>query len=365
MKIRVMNRNIESLKMYLDGKRRIMTYGAGVWANDIKKMLSEYGYNLDYAIVDAPYCDGNTYMDKYGGTTMVISMDKLNPSYDPQMDIVVWAIASPEKLRSCIKDKQGGLIESFLIWDMMGFWKDKNYSSIHKQEFQEASKLLCDEYSKKVFWGYIEAQKGNVDDDIRYCTNRTYFNELTREKRKGAFLDCGSYDGESAISYMKFIGEECRVYAFEPDKENYQNLVNRMKDRENFICVNKGCYSAEKQLYFAFNGDMSSRLQDNGSDVVEVTTIDAVVGDEKVAFIKMDVEGAELEALKGARTVIERDMPVLAVSAYHRQEDLITLIPYIHSLCNNSERYDLYLRHHGVVQSELVLYAIPTTYSED
>lgn len=177
MKIRVMNRNIESLKMYLDGKRRIMTYGAGVWANDIKKMLSEYGYNLDYAIVDAPYCDGNTYMDKYGGTTMVISMDKLNPSYDPQMD--------------------------------------------------------------------------------------------------------------------------------------------------------------------------------------------EVVGDEKVAFIKMDVEGAELEALKGARTVIERDMPVLAVSAYHRQEDLITLIPYIHSLCNNSERYDLYLRHHGVVQSELVLYAIPTAYSED
>lgn len=67
MKIRVMNRDKESLKMYLDGKRRIMTYGAGIYANDIRNILKEYGYHLDYAIVDAPYCNGNTYMDKVGG----------------------------------------------------------------------------------------------------------------------------------------------------------------------------------------------------------------------------------------------------------------------------------------------------------
>lgn len=275
----------------------------------------------------------------------------------------MWAIGSPEKLHNCMKDERMEL-ECLLFWDM-GFWKDKDYSSIHKKEFLEANELLCDEYSKKVFWGYVEAQKGNIDDDIRYSTSGTYFNELTRKKRKGAFLDCGSYDGESAIAYMKFIGEECQVYAFEPDKKNYQNLVNKMRDKENFICVNKGCYSTEKQLSFSSNGDMSSSLQENGSDIVEVTTIDKTIGDRKVAFIKMDVEGAELEALKGAQKVIERDMPVLAISAYHRQEDLITLIPYIHSLCNNSERYDLYLRHHGAVQTELVLYAIPTAYSED
>ncbi len=76
----------------------------------------------------------------------------------------------------------------------------------------------------------------------------------------------------------------------------------------------------------------------------------------------MDVEGAELAALKGGRKVIERDMPILAISAYHRQEDLITLIPYISNLHNESERYNLYLRHHGVMAMELVIYGIPTTY---
>lgn len=183
---------------------------------------------------------------------------------------------------------------------------------------------------------------------------------MTKEKRKGAFLDCGSYDGQSAIAYMNFIGEECQVYAFEPDKKNYQNLVNKMKSRSNVICLNKGCFSSEKMLSFTSNGDMSSSLQDGGNEIVEVTTIDKVIGDEKVAFIKMDIEGAELEALKGARKIIERDMPILAISAYHKQEDLITLIPYINNLCNESERYKLYLRHHGVVATELVIYAIPT-----
>lgn len=67
MQIKVLNRDISSLKRYLDGKRRIMTYGAGAWANDIKKLLKECGYELNYAIVDAPFCNGNTFMDRYGG----------------------------------------------------------------------------------------------------------------------------------------------------------------------------------------------------------------------------------------------------------------------------------------------------------
>ncbi len=354
MKVKVLGRNFQSLKDDLAGKRRIMTYGAGIWANDIKKMLAEYGYRLDYAIVD------NQYRDKgyiHVGDTDVISIDNLRLSYNPESDMIIWAIGSPEKLRNCMKEPPI-LMECYLVWDM-GFWKEKDYSLVHKNEFQEACELLYDEYSKKVFRSYIKAQKGNIDEDIRYSTNGTYFNELTKVRRGGAFLDCGSYDGSSAIEYMKFADEECLVYAFEPDKENYQNLTNRVKDRPNVICLNKGCYSSDGTLSFASNGDMSSSLHESGTDIVEVTTIDSIVGEEKVAFIKMDIEGAELEALKGARNVIRQNMPVLAISAYHRQEDLITLLPYISNLRNEREGYHLYLRHHGVGQTELVIYAIP------
>lgn len=288
-------------------------------------------------------------------------MEKIIPCYRPGEDAFIWAIASPEKLRSCIQDDTMP-IECFLIWNIVGFWENRDYPFMHQEAFDRAKNLLCDEYSKKVFQGYINAKKGNVDEDIFYSTDGTYFNEVTRIKREGAFVDCGSYDGTTAIDYLRFINEDRKVYAFEPDKSNYQNLADKMKDRPNFICLNKGCYSSEKTLSFSSNSDMSSSLQEKGDTTVEVTTIDKAVGDEKVAFIKMDIEGAELEALKGGRKVIERDMPILAISAYHRQEDLIVLLPYINNLHNKNEKYDLYLRHHGVVETELVIYGIPKAY---
>lgn len=359
MKIKILGRDMQSLEKHLNGRKRIMTYGAGALADDIKKLLAAYGYKLDCAVADSQYLDKNASEKKGGGKNPVniVSWDRLDPPYMPQSDALIWAIGSPGKLRDSMEDDRMPE-ECFLIWDM-GFWKDRHYADIHKREFCKAGELLCDEYSKKVFWSYIEAVKGNAADDISYGTDGTYFNELTEEKRNGAFVDCGSYDGQSAMDYMKFTGRECRVYAFEPDKCNFQGLTERVKDRTGFICLNKGCYSFDGMLSFHSNGDMSSSLQETGSEHVQVTTIDRVVGDEKTAFIKMDIEGAELEALKGAEKVIKRDMPVLAVSAYHRQEDLITLIPYIYALHNEDQRYHLYLRHHGTVQTELVIYAVP------
>lgn len=67
MKIKILHKDILSLKKHLDGKKRIMTYGAGIFANDIKKILDGYGYKLDYAVVDSQYCDGNTFLDKNEG----------------------------------------------------------------------------------------------------------------------------------------------------------------------------------------------------------------------------------------------------------------------------------------------------------
>lgn len=356
MKIKALNRDVKSIKEHLGDKKRIMTYGAGILANDIRIVLEECGYRLDCAIVDDEYYNEGAVA--YGGGITLASLKTLSPPYSPESDAVIWAIASPEKLRCSMKDDRM-MTECFLLWNVNEFWDNREYPSLYQEEFDSARELLCDDYSRRVFSSYIEAQKGNIEEDLLYSTGGAYFNELTEGHREGAFVDCGAYDGETAFDYMKFVGQECKVYAFEPDKMNFEKLAGRVKNRSNFICLNKGCYSSEKQMSFSSNGDMSSGLHAGGNEIVEVTTIDRAVGDDKVAFIKMDVEGAELEALKGARKIIERDMPVLAISAYHKQEDLITLIPYMSRLCGGNRRYQLYLRHHGVVQTELVVYAIP------
>jgi len=79
------------------------------------------------------------------------------------------------------------------------------------------------------------------------------------------------------------------------------------------------------------------------------------LGDEKATFIKMDIEGSELEALKGAQNQIKVNKPKLAICVYHKETDLITIPQFILSL---NPDYKLYLRHYGNFSTELVLYAL-------
>ena len=76
---------------------------------------------------------------------------------------------------------------------------------------------------------------------------------------------------------------------------------------------------------------------------------------ERVTFIKMDIEGAELEALKGARNIITKYRPKLAICLYHKPEDIITIPKYIKSLL---PEYKLYVRHYSNNTGEFVLYAV-------
>jgi hypothetical protein len=89
---------------------------------------------------------------------------------------------------------------------------------------------------------------------------------------------------------------------------------------------------------------------------IQVKTIDNL-NLEKVTFIKMDVEGAELNALKGAEKTILKDKPKLAICIYHSNEDMVCIAEYIHNL---APEYKLYVRQHFLFPSaaETVLYAI-------
>ena len=82
---------------------------------------------------------------------------------------------------------------------------------------------------------------------------------------------------------------------------------------------------------------------------------EAIAEGDKVTFIKMDVEGAELESLKGAEKTIRRDKPKLAICIYHKPEDMWTIPLYIKELV---PEYKLYIRHHSSGVCETVLYAV-------
>lgn len=77
---------------------------------------------------------------------------------------------------------------------------------------------------------------------------------------------------------------------------------------------------------------------------------------ERVTFIKMDVEGVEMEALKGCQNHIKKDRPILAISLYHNVEDIYEIPLFINGIV---EEYRFDIRHYTPYHGETVLYAIP------
>ena len=96
-------------------------------------------------------------------------------------------------------------------------------------------------------------------------------------------------------------------------------------------------------------------LSKNGTRV-EIISIDNFFKQQRIDFIKMDIEGAELHALQGGIMTIQRDRPILAISLYHSPHDVVDIPFYLMDMLDD---YIFMVRHHSFIGSETVLYAIP------
>ena len=103
-------------------------------------------------------------------------------------------------------------------------------------------------------------------------------------------------------------------------------------------------------------GDLLFDMIDPAKNVetVHLEPLDQIVGDTPVGFIKMDIEGAELEALRGAEKSLLRDKPLLAICIYHKAGDMLAIMDYLHTLI---PEYHFWVRHYSPFSYETLLYA--------
>ncbi len=221
---------------------------------------------------------------------------------------------------------------------------------------------FADERSQKILKGLISARRdGDINSIIELAEPVQYFTELTYEKYSAneIFVDCGAFNGDTIVQYRNFTGNNYkRIYAFEPMEDNLSLLYGRTKDVDRLTVINRGTWNKEDVLTFS-NNTSASQIDENGTVEVPVDSIDHVVGDDKVTFIKMDIEGSEYEALLGAKNTIEKNMPKLAICVYHKYDDIPKLLNCIKSMENGNKKYNYYLRHYSNSAYETVMYAIP------
>ena len=162
-------------------------------------------------------------------------------------------------------------------------------------------------------------------------------------------------------------GQFNKIFAMEPDGKNYAKMkrIHYKLSPYDFRTVNAGAWNCDTVCEFISKGGRNSSLipYEKGKPVnparikeIEMRSLDSFVKDERITYIKYDVEGSESEALDGSKTVIKRDKPKLLVSLYHRTEDMFALPIKVTEL---NPSYKLYLRQHPYIPAwDMNLYCI-------
>lgn len=186
--------------------------------------------------------------------------------------------------------------------------------------------------------GFFEVHFNDVD--IRFSENlHGQFETLegflkNYDPKKGdVVIDAGAYKGAFAIYAAKKVGGGGKVISFEPDPNNYEVLCKniRLNNLDNVIAVKKGLWSRNTILNLFLSGSTSSCFNVFGRETckIQVVRLDDELkrlGINKVDFIKMDIEGAEIETVKGCKDILKNNNVNIAIASYHRVNNKPTYI---------------------------------------
>lgn len=237
----------------------------------------------------------------------------------------------------------------------------KSYATFHNLQYcRQVYELLADEKSKKIFLRLITKRimRCKFFDDV-YSPDQYFDNDIIQLKSDEVFWDVGAFNGDTIFLFNKKVnGRYKAIYAFEPDDDVFGKLIENTKNVERINYLNLGLYSESGEMYFQNATLGSSHIVTSNIMETQYKSKPVLKGDSmnlQPTFIKMDIEGAEQNALSGLRETIKQGKPTLAICIYHQTDDLWKIPLYIKSI---DPEYKLFIRHHSYTDCETVCYAV-------
>src|ERR1044072_1364264 len=346
-------------------------YGAGNTGRMVLQNLRRAGIEPVAFADDTPGKQGKTL-----DGVPIMSPEDVIKTFGPQTLLAI-TIFSPQasflRIARQLKQTIGAQVVSFLnlAWKFPEYFLPYYQFELPQQllakapEIQSAFDVLADDESRRQFVGHIRFRL-HLDFTALPASGRgDYFpaDVLAPLPANAAFVDCGAYDGDTVRRFIEHQrGAFGRIDAFEPDVENCARLRHYIgtldEDLQPKIHVQTAAAGPRRaRQRFNSNGTMGANLDDAGNPEVDVVPVQEVLTDQTdPIYLKLDVEGAEREALVGAAELILRERPVIAVSIYHRPDDLWKLPLYLHGL---KLGYRLFIRTQGEDGMDIICYAVP------
>ena len=232
---------------------------------------------------------------------------------------------------------------------------------IYIDKNKDTIKYYLNDYESKQ--SFISACNYRLDYGQRILSKSSYqqyIHPLIKFNLFSTFVDCGAYIGDTYDSLSDKGIFFDNYIAIEASIKNYAVLKNK-----NFKCnaeIINCCLNDidSGYSYFSNNGTDSDMIDKNSKIKVINRSIDSILKDNyKDMIIKMDIEGAELPALKGSINIIRKKRPCLLISIYHLAKSIIDIPKFIFSNVND---YTFYCGHHSTTIYDTILYCIPNEY---
>lgn len=312
--------------------------------------------NIEACIVNEEYLSSVFNDVKHEEDFPIYSLEEWIGNHD-KTDIIVNFTFFDESLVKNYKNK----INMIYLYDIMGTFAYKFPNIITAEDFLGNYNNLkyvydsLDRISQKEMISYI-SQKLFGNYDKLYHSNQYFDEDILMLTENETYVDCGAFNGADIVRFCEVVqGKYNKIFAYEMDDNNLKCLYDMIDEKNIYRCivfekgVGENVYTTK-----ATKGKGSTSSVGDGIDTVSIVSIDETIN-EPITFIKMDIEGYELNALKGARKSICKYKPKLAICVYHRFDDLWEIPQFLKSL---GVDYKFYIRNYHRSSCECVLYAI-------
>lgn len=317
----------------------IAVYGTG---NGADRVFEEFE-KLSISVSSVCASDGFVRKRTFRGFE-VKSISQLESEFEDFVIVLAFASPLPEVIENikALSQRHKVLMPSVPVFGDNVF--NKEFLENNIQEIEKAYSLLNDEQSRNVFESIIRFQiTGNLD----YCfncesTKNEDFEILGLDKNE-SFLDLGAYRGDTVKEFLNYANNYDKIVAVEPDKRTFKKLQTYCENLENCTTLNNTVWNESKTLFFDGNKGRGGSAKDTGEAIQSVTVDELSEKYGKFTYINIDVEGAEKEMLQGANKTLQQYKPKLCMAAYHRSEDIFSLVNQINKINGD---YKIHLRHH-------------------
>lgn len=340
------------------GDDPIFIFGGANLADKINIFLSVHGVKISGFLVNRKYWT-EEYKERNGYPVYVFEDYLENHKC---MLVVGFAGYSPDYIEPYKNNISKIYVLDFigkLVLDGLDGTISQKFIEDHSDRIDWLQNQLCDELSVKSLNDYIEQRMTGIYSK-QYQDDQYFPSGIIHLCEQEVFVDCGAYHGETSMDFierlhLQNIDNYKSIVVIEADAENAKIAEQSLQGLPNVGIISAGVWSVSKTLYMNSGKGDNSQISEEGTECIQVKALDDVLEGKEATYIKLDVEGAEMEALKGMKNTIMKYKPRLAVCLYHKVEDFIEIPEYIFSLRKD---YKFYIRNHSPYGIETVLYAV-------